>query len=69
MAVPPEVEELRDELGSTYEARRSVAQDTANKATDALVRMKQREQALGVDEQGRTQREQELREKYGMDNH
>lgn len=60
--MPIEVDDLLQELDHTWEARRSVTQDTANKATDVLVRQKQREQALESNVN-----EEELKQKYGLD--
>lgn len=60
--MPKEVDDLVSELDHTWEARRSVTQDTANKTTDALVRQKQREQALESNVS-----EEELKQKYGLD--
>lgn len=64
--MPQEIDELLEDLDHAWEARRSATADTANKAVDALARTKQREQVLGTDEAGETQREQELKEKYNL---
>jgi galactokinase/mevalonate kinase-like predicted kinase len=59
--MPQEIDRLVEDLDHTWETRRSVTQDTANKATDVLIRQKEREKALAVDSP-----DEALREKYGL---
>jgi hypothetical protein len=59
--MPQEIDDLVAELDHTFEVRRSITQGSANKAADALVRQRDRENAL----QGG--RSEDLREKYGLD--
>lgn len=59
--MPKAIDDLVQELDHTYEVRRSFTQGSANKATDAVVRQKQREEALAGDS-----RERELKEKYNL---
>lgn len=59
--MPQEIDDLVAELDHTFEVRRSVTQETANKAADVLVRQRARENAM----QGSS--EDDLRRKYDLD--